>query len=220
MSVKLKLFFLIGLTFLLPSCRWFVRPESETVFAEQVLGSYSYEDSSSAYTGRFLIIADKECLSLDLFGPMHILVSSIRYNPESTLVYLPLDNTVLIMGEEAFLPFEDWHLPLTPLVAGYRGEVLVNPDSSYESGDTLVQKKGGIEYVFNSLKLTQLRSGDWELSSEGELIGSELKPERLRFTRKDMELVMYLTSLEIVELESDRAFNLKFPACVNILDFR
>ncbi|MBN2381165.1 hypothetical protein JXM67_15305 [candidate division WOR-3 bacterium] len=208
------------LLIIIPACRWFVKPSEETVTVEQILGSYTYKDSSTSYSGRFLLMAEAEKMAVDLYGPFHIPAASIRYGKDSCLVYLPLESRVLIFGHEATLPFEGWELPLAPLASAYRGEAVADPDSTNQSGDTLVLWKGAVAYLLDSAtsRLLAIRGQDWLLVCEGERMPAG--HQRIRFTRADMELILELTGLEFVERKPSDIFDLKVPDGVEKMDYR
>jgi hypothetical protein len=206
---------------IMTGCRLFTRPTPELAFIEQAQGIYQYTDFADTYKGRFFLFAHEDRLAIDLFAS-YFSVASIRHNPDSTLVYLPMSNEVLILGPADDLPLEGWEIPVAPLAAAYRGMLPDEPDSITESADTLIFWAGGVAclQVHDSSKLIGLRGKDWELWREG---GFETMPDRAQrivFRRADSELILEFTDLQVIEREPTNVFSLNLPQGVEPLDYR
>lgn len=206
---------------IMTGCHLFVRPTPELAFIEQTQGSYQYTDSTDTYKGRFLLFAHEDRLAVDLFAA-YFHVASIRHNPDSTLVYLPINGKVLIVGPDDDLPLEGWEIPVAPLAAAYKGMLPDEPDSTTGAGDTLILWKDGTVYLqpHDSSKLIGLKGRGWELWREG---GFETMPDRAQrivFKRDDAALVLEFTDFKLIEQESPKAFVLNLPAGVERIDYR
>jgi len=212
---------LIAGLLIMTGCRLLVRPTPELAFIEQAQGSYQYTDSTDTYKGRFLLFAHEDRLAIDLFAA-YFPVASIRHNPDSTLVYLPMSNEVLILGPADDLPLEGWEIPVAPLAAAYKGILPDEPDSITESADTLIFWTGDVACLqpHDSSKLMGLRGKDWELWREG---GFETMPDRAQrivFRKADSELILEFIDLQVIEREPAKVFSLNLPQGVEPLDYR
>ncbi|TKJ42875.1 hypothetical protein CEE36_06310 [candidate division TA06 bacterium B3_TA06] len=212
---------LIAGLLIMTGCHLFVRPTPELAFIEQAQGSYQYTDSTDTYKGRFLLFAHEDRLAVDLFAA-YFHVASIRHNPDSTLVYLPMSNEVLILGPADDLPLEGWEIPVAPLAAAYKGMLPDEPDSITGFADTLFAWRGGVACLqpHDSSKLIGLRGKDWELWREGALETMPDRAQRIVFKRDDAALVLEFTDFKLIEQESPKAFVLNLPAGVERIDYR
>lgn len=206
---------------IMTGCRLFVRPTTQTAFVEQVQGSYQYTDFTDTYNGRFLLFAHEDRLAVDLFAA-YFSIASIRHNPDSTLVYLPMSNEVLILGPADDLPLEGWEIPVASLAAAYKGILPDEPDSTTGAGDTLILWKDGTAYLqlADSPGLIGLKGKGWEVWREG---GFETMPDhaqRIVFRKADSELILEFIDLQVIEREPVRVFSLNLPKGVEPLDYR
>jgi hypothetical protein len=206
---------------IMAGCHLFVRPTPELAFIEQAQGSYHYTDSTDTYKGRFLLFAHEDRLAIDLFA-IYFPVVSIRHNPDSTLVYLPMSNEVLILGPADYLPLEGWEVSVAPLAAAYKGILPDEPDSITGAGDTLMLWEDGTAYLqlADSPGLIGLKDEEWEVWREG---GFETMPDRAQrivFRRADSELVLEFSDLQVIEREPAKVFALNLPQGVERLDYR
>lgn len=213
----LGIFLISGMIAVGLGCRWFVRPPDRPVLVEQLQGNYTYEDSVDSYSGRFLLISDAEHMAVDLYGPFHMLVTAIRHEQDSTVVYMPIQGQVLILGPDDLLPFEGWNLRVSALEKAYRGYRPSKPDSLIE-GDTLVLYEGDLIYHVSDNRLLRLEGPDWSLVNQGVLEGH--RPSTIIFNRGDMELSFEFTSIEIKEGKPGQVFSLNLPDGVERLDYR
>lgn len=202
-------------------CGLFTRPSPEPIVIEEAQGTYEYTDSTDTYSGRFILLAHEDRLAIDLFA-FYFSVASIRYTKDSTLLYLPIQSEVLILGPDDDLPLEGWEIPIAPLATAYKGTLPDEPDSATESGDTLIAWTGGIAYLQTpeTSKLTGLRGKDWELWREGQLEGIPDRAQKIVFRREDTELIMEFKDFKLVEQKSPKAFVLNLPEGVERIDYR
>jgi len=212
---------LIAGLLIMTGCRLFTRPTPELVFIEQAQGIYQYTDFTDTYKGRFLLFAHEDRLAIDLFAA-YFSVASVRHNPDSTLVYLPMSNEVLILGPADDLPLEGWEIPVAPLAAAYKGILPDEPDSITGSADTLFAWRGGVAYLqlAESSKFIGLRGKEWELWREG---GFEIMPDRAQrivFRKADSELILEFIDLQVIEREPAKVFSLNLSQVVERLDYR
>ena len=212
---------LIAGLLIMTGCRLFVKPTLELAFIEQAQGIYQYTDSADTYKGRFLLFAHEDRLAIDLFAA-YFPVALIRHNPDSTLVYLPMSNEVLILGPADDLPLEGWEIPVAPLAAAYKGILPDEPDSITESADTLIFWTGGVACLqpHDSPKLIGLRDKDWELWREGAFETTPDRAQRIVFRRADSELILEFTDLQVIEREPAKVFTMNLPDVVERIDYR
>lgn len=205
----------------LSGCGLFTRPTPEPIVIEEAQGRYEYKDSTDTYSGRFVLLAHEDMLAIDLFA-FYLSVASIRHSKDSTLLYLPIQNEVLILGPDACLPLEGWEIPIAPLARAYKGAMPDEPDSTKKLGDTLVVWAGDIAYLqaADISGLTALRSKDWELLREGEIEGIPDRTQKIVFKQKDATLLLEFTDFKLIEKESPKAFVLNLPAGVERIDYR
>lgn len=196
------------------------RPEQE-VAVEQAQGSYQYTDSSDTYEGRFVLRACDESLAIDLYA-FYFPAANIRYSSDSSMVYLPLYNQLLILKPDAYLPLEGWEVPMKPLAAAYEGIEPENPDSVSEKGDTTITWKQGTAYLTDkeSGRLLNLRGESWELKRKGNMEGNAHRAQKIVFAREDARLSMEFTGWEIIQGRPSRFFTLNPAENVEVLDFR
>lgn len=212
---------LIAGLLIMTGCHLFVRPTPELAFIEQAQGSYQYTDSTDTYKGRFLLFAHEDRLAIDLFAA-YFHVASIRHNPDSTLLYLPINGKVLIVGPDDDLPLEGWGIPVAPLAAAYKGMLPDEPDSITGFADTLILWKDGTAYLqpHDSSKLMGLRGKEWELWREGALETMPDRAQKIVFRRADSELILEFIDLQVIEREPVKVFSLNLPQGVERLDYR
>lgn len=210
------------LLLVLTGCRLFVKPEPQTYMIERVQGSYVFNDAENSYSGQFVLKSHEDKLGMEIYGPFHLYVGSIRHNPDSTLLYLPLDATLFVMGPGARIPFEGWEIPLEPLVSIYRGDLPAEPDSTTYEGDTLLIWLEGIAYLasIEGTHLLELRGEGWCLSREGNLTEDPVRPAEVAFSTQDSELILTFLRFELIEKKREEAFGLNFPEDVQKVDLR
>lgn len=210
-----------GLILTFSGCGLFTKPTPEPIVIEEAQGTYEYTDSTDTYSGRFILFAHEDRLAINLFA-LYLSVALIRYTKDSTLLYLPIQGEVLILGPDDNLPLEGWEIPIAPLATAYNGTLPDEPDSAIESADTLIAWVKGIAYLqaADISRLVGLRGKDWELWREGQLEGIPDRAQRIIFKRSDAALVLEFTDFKLVEQESPKAFVLNLPAGVNRIDYR
>lgn len=206
---------------IMTGCRLFVKPTTQTAFVEQAQGSYHYTDSTDTYKGRFLLFAHEDRLAVDLFA-VYFPVALIRYSPDSTLVYLPMSNEVLILGPDDDLPLEGWEVSVAPLAAAYKGMLPDKPDSTTGAGDTLILWKDGTVYLqlADSPGLIGLKDEEWELWREGAFETMPDRAQRIVFRRADSELVLEFSDLQVIEREPAKVFSFNLPEGIERIDYR
>ncbi|TET21252.1 MAG: hypothetical protein E3J71_10505 [Candidatus Stahlbacteria bacterium] len=206
---------------IMTGCHLLVRPTPELAFIEQAQGSYQYTDSTDTYKGRFLLFAHEDRLAIDLFAA-YFHVASVRHNPDSTLLYLPINGKVLILGPDDDLPLEGWEIPVAPLATAYKGMLPDEPDSITESADTLIFWTGDVACLqpYDSSKLIGLKGRGWELWREGAFETMPDRAQRIVFRKADSELILEFIDLQVIEREPARVFSLNLPQGVEPLDYR
>jgi hypothetical protein len=198
----------------------------ELCLIEEAQGQYSYQDAEDSYSGRFILFSCQDKLAIDLFA-FYFPAASIRHNKDSTLLYLPINNEVLILGPDDNLPLQGWELPIAPLAAAYKGTLPDNPDST-EIGDTLILWKQGIGYLqlrdtsraVILRKVIALRGEGWELRREGQVEGASDRARRIVFKQENAELILEFTDIKFVEKEPAKVFPLNLSDGVKRLDYR
>jgi len=198
------------------------RPELENlpVLLEEAQGNYSYEDSSSSYSGRFILFSYENLLAIDLYAA-YFSAASIRYSPDSTLLYLPMNGELLIMNRQDELPLEGWEIPISPLASGYLGKIPPLSDSAKWLGDSFVIYKNKLSYYQNKKKeLVKIKAMDWELIRSGSLAKIANRAKHILFKKGKAQLILDFTDLAIKKLDPSLIFTLTPPEGTKIIDYR